>query len=47
MPWPEFHLGLLVDELAARPDLPSGKWRLADTHWLELETRLPDPEALA
>jgi hypothetical protein len=43
--WPEFHLNLLVDEFAARPHMPCGKWRLADTHWLELETLLSDAEA--
>jgi hypothetical protein len=38
--WPEFHLNLLVDELSAHLHMPNGHWRLADTHWLELETLL-------
>jgi hypothetical protein len=42
--WPEFHLQLLVDELAAHPHVPGGQWRLDDTHGLELETILTDPE---
>ncbi len=42
--WPDFQLNLLVDELAAHPDLPSGKWRLSKHHWLELESVLDDPE---
>jgi hypothetical protein len=45
--WPEFHLNLLADEFAAHPHLPNGKWRLADTHWLELESLLSDSEAPA
>jgi hypothetical protein len=45
--WPEFHLNLLADEFLAHPHMPCGKWRLGSTHWLELETPLPDSEASA
>jgi hypothetical protein len=34
---PEFHLGLLAEEMSSRATLASGKWRLSETHWLELE----------
>jgi hypothetical protein len=35
---PEFQLGLLAEELSSPLGQPHGKWRLADSHWLELET---------
>jgi hypothetical protein len=33
--WPELHLNLLAEEWSLRGRLPEGRWRLADTHWLE------------
>lgn len=41
---PEFHLALLAEELAVRPEMPTAKWRLSDSHWLEIESSLVDAE---
>ena len=41
---PEFQLGLLAEELAAGAIAPGGRWRLAETNWVELETVLLDRE---
>jgi beta-ketoacyl synthase-like protein len=40
----ELSLGALADELPAVANVPSGKWRLADGYWLELETAFADAE---
>lgn len=34
---PEFQLGLLAEDWRNAGDLPSGRWRLGDLHWLEIE----------
>ena len=41
---PEFQLGLLVEELSAPTGLPTGRWRLADAHWLEFDSVIREPE---
>jgi hypothetical protein len=41
---PEFQLGLLVEEMSAPTGLPTGRWRLADAHWLELDSVVREPE---
>ena len=35
---PEVHLSLLFEEMSSRAAVAGGKWRLSDTHWLELES---------
>ncbi len=35
--WPDFELGSFAEELAAAS---SGKWRLSDSHWLELTSEV-------
>jgi hypothetical protein len=39
---PLLDVGLLADDLARRHELPAGKWRIGETHWLEVEAT---PEA--
>ena len=41
---PEFQLGLLVEELSAPTGLSTRRWRLADAHWLELDSVVHEPE---
>jgi hypothetical protein len=41
---PEFQLGLLVEELSAPTGIATGRWRLADAHWLELDLVILEPE---
>jgi len=38
----EFHLGLFTDDWTG--GVPEGRWRLSDTHWLEIESIVADPE---
>jgi hypothetical protein len=40
----EFQLGLLVQELSAPTGIATGRWRLADAHWLELDLMSLGPE---
>jgi hypothetical protein len=40
---PEFHLTLMTEEWSQRDEMPRGKWRLSETHWIELETVLGAP----
>lgn len=41
---PELSLGALAEEWSADANLPSGKWRLADAYWLEVESAFHDAE---
>jgi hypothetical protein len=41
---PEFQLGLLVEELSAPTGIATGRWRLADAHWLELDLVILEQE---
>jgi hypothetical protein len=42
LPWLE--VGLLAEDLAVTHGLPAGKWRIGDSHWLEVEATLEDAE---
>jgi hypothetical protein len=35
---PEFHLDLLAEDWLQQGGIPQGRWRLSETHWVELET---------
>ncbi len=36
---PEFHLGLFADEWSRSAGMPTGRWRVGDAHWLDIEAR--------
>jgi hypothetical protein len=38
-------MGLLAQEVETRR--PAGKWRLADSHWVQIETHLQELEVLS
>jgi hypothetical protein len=42
---PEIQMGLLAQEVETRR--PAGKWRLADSHWVQIETHLQELEVLS
>lgn len=37
---PEFQLGAFTEELTGRAGVPALKWRLTDSHWLELDAEI-------
>jgi hypothetical protein len=44
---PEFQLSTLMEEGALGAEVPNGKWRLSETHWVEMETVVVEREVQA